>query len=241
MPMGKKKNLAPGAAAKSAAVRVLVADDDALTREAVAAMLKDQGRIEIVGEAADGDQAIQRARGLMPDILLLDLNMPRKPGMDALRDMGQSVPGMRTLVLTVSIEARQVLEALQLGARGILKKENARQHLQTAIRAVLAGQFWLNDEPLADVKEVIHELSEKVEKERAKANPKLEMLNPKEVQIVNYIVEGRTNKDIAETMVTSEQVVKNHLGKIFDKLGVFNRLELALYALDNHLVDRKTN
>ena len=239
MAIKKKPDSRP--AAKAGPVRVLIADDDALTREAIASMLREAPQIEIIGEAADGDEAIQRARGLMPDILLLDLNMPRKPGMEALRDVGQTIPGMRTLVLTVSIEARQVLEALQLGARGILKKENARQYLQTAIRAVLAGQFWLNDEPLADVKEVIHELSEKMEKEKAKSYPKLEMLNPKEVQIVNYIVEGRTNKDIAETMATSEQVVKNHLGKIFDKLGVFNRLELALYALDNHLVDRRVN
>jgi DNA-binding NarL/FixJ family response regulator len=99
------------------------------------------------------------------------------------------------------------------------------------------GRYWVNDRALSDVAEIIALMGGVQDLSRER--PKLSLLSAKEVQIVGYIVEGRTNKDIASTLQTSEQVVKNHLGKIFDKLGVFNRLELALYAIDNHMVERR--
>jgi two-component system nitrate/nitrite response regulator NarL len=219
-------------------VRILLADDDPLVRAAVGVLLSQQPDFEIVAEAHDGEHTISQAKAHKPEVLLLDLNMPRKAGLETLRDLGDSIPNMKTVVLTLGIEKRQVLEALQLGARGIVLKENAREALVQAIRTVGEGSYWLDKRPVADIRHVIHELSAQVKPTPAK-NPKLALLNEREVKIVNYIVEGRTNKDIAQSIETSEQVVKNHLGKIFDKLGVFNRLELALYALDNQLVERR--
>jgi two-component system nitrate/nitrite response regulator NarL len=223
------------ATAKARAAKVLIADDDPLVRAAVTTLLFAES-YHLAGEATDGAEAIEMARSLRPELLLLDLNMPKKPGLEALRDLTASIPGMKAIVLTVAIEKRQVLEALQLGARGIVLKSAARNVLPSAIQAVLNGKYWVNDHPVKDVQSIIRDLAAQVKADGPQS--KKNLLSPKEQQIVGYIVEGRTNKDIASSLQTSEQVVKNHLGKIFDKLGVFNRLELALYALDNHLVER---
>ncbi|MBI2681833.1 MAG: response regulator transcription factor [Acidobacteriales bacterium] len=225
------------AASRSRVLRILVADDDPLVRAAVGVLLT-SGPYQLIGEATDGAETIQLVQRLKPDVLLLDLNMPKKAGLEALREIGDKLAGMRTIVLTVGIEKRQVLEALQLGARGIVLKSAARTLLTACLKAVQAGKYWVNNEPVADVKHIVHDLAVAVERERPETSPKLKLLSPKEAQIVRLIVEGRTNKDIAGELNTSEQVVKNHLGKIFDKLGVFNRLELALYALDNRLAER---
>ena len=224
-------------AVERAPVRVLVADDDPLVRAAVGALLSPNGDYEMVGEATDGDETIAQADRLRPEILLLDLNMPRKPGLDALREMGDRIAGMKTIVLTVAIEKKQILEVLQLGARGIVLKSEARNVLADSIRAVIEGYYWVDNQPVLDVKHILEDLMTVPVPESDRA-VKRHLLSAKEMQIVSYIVEGRTNRDIATSMQTSEQVVKNHLGKIFDKLGVFNRLELALYALDHRIAQR---
>ena len=225
------------AASRARVLRILVADDDPLVRAAVSVLLA-SGPYHLIGEATDGAETINLVQKLKPDVLLLDLNMPKKAGLEALREIGDKLAGMKTVVLTVAIEKRQVLEALQLGARGIVLKSAARTVLTDCLRAVHAGKYWVNNQPVADVQHILEDLAVAVERERPEPSPKLKLLSPKEAQIVRFIVEGRTNKDIAGELNTSEQVVKNHLGKIFDKLGVFNRLELALYALDNRMADR---
>jgi two-component system, NarL family, nitrate/nitrite response regulator NarL len=219
-------------------IKVLVADDDPLVRAAVTLLLDSKHGYHLVGEAMDGFEAVSQARRLQPDILLLDLNMPKKAGLEALRELVDEQPATKTILLTLAIERRQILEALQLGARGIVMKAAARSVLADSVATVMAGKYWIKDQPHDDVQQVIQELSMSVTPGRPESAPKLGLLNQKEIQIVTFIVEGRTNRDIASTMQTSEQVVKNHLGKIFDKLGVFNRLELALYALDNRIVER---
>lgn len=217
----------------------MLADDDPLARSAIQALLAEHPEFRIAGEAEDGQKTVEQARRVQPDILLLDLNMPHKAGLEALRDLGDSLPGMRSIVLTVSIAKMQVLEALQLGARGIVMKSQAMRVLAKAIEAVRNNQYWLDDRAVPGVQHIIRDLQAQVRPSAQQISKRL-LLNERELIIVSCIVEGRTNKDIAQAIATSEQVVKNHLGKIFDKLGVFNRLELALYALDNNLVERKS-
>jgi len=221
--------------AESNPIRILIADDDPLVRNALSTMLSQHHEMKVEGEASNGQETMERARELRPDLLLLDLSMPKKAGMEALREMGDSIPNMHTVVVTVAIQKRQIVEALQLGAKGIVMKEAARDVLPAAIKTVLKGKYWVDRREVEDVRQLIKELSSEAEP----ASSKRDLLNSREQQILDYIVEGCTNREIARLMETSEQVVKNHLGKIFDKLGVFNRLELALYALDNRMVERK--
>jgi two-component system, NarL family, nitrate/nitrite response regulator NarL len=224
-------------AAKADVIQIIIADDDPLVRAAIGTLLANGAAYQLIAEANDGDEAISLVRKLRPHVLLLDLNMPRKHGLETLRGLSDELPEMRTIVLTLAIDKRQIVEALQLGAKGVVLKADARTLLLPSIQAVLRGQYWVKDREIEDVKDIIQEIG-RFDGARS-GQAKLGLLSPKEAQIVAYIVEGRTNKDIASTLQTSEQVVKNHLGKIFDKLGVFNRLELALYAIDNGMVDRR--
>jgi len=222
---------APLVADAARKLRVILADDDSLVRAAVSIICAHHNAFEILGEARNGDEAIELATRTNPDLLILDLNMPKRPGLSALNDLRAAVPKMKTILLTVSIERRQIVEALHAGARGIVLKEAAQAVLIDAVRSVLKGNFWVDRRPLQDVSQLIQELRSETKEAGIE-------LTPREKQVVEYIVEGCTNKDIARTLCTSEQVIKNYLGKIFDKLGVFNRLELALYALDHNLANR---
>lgn len=215
---------------------VLIADDDPLVRAAVGALISSHKDFDLAGEAADGEQAVQQVEKLHPDILLLDLKMPKKAGMDALKDIGNRFEKMCTVVLTLAIDDRQIVEALQLGAHGIVLKENAQKVLPDAIRAVSTGQYWVNNAAVESADAIIKKITASWPTRKTSTR---DQLSDRDNQIVRFIVEGATNKDIAKQLGTSEQVVKNHLGKIFDRLGVFNRLELALYALDNQMVERK--
>ena len=135
-------------------------------------------------------------------------------------------------MLTAAIERAQIVEALQLGARGIVLKESATQLLLKSIRSVMAGQYWVGNESVSDLVTTLRDL---MVPPREEARKKTFGLTPRELEIISAIVAGYTNKDIAEKFSISEQTVKHHLTNIFDKLGVSNRLELALFAVNHHL------
>lgn len=213
-------------------IRVLIADDHPVVRVGLRNMLVVDPQIKVVGEARDGMETLRMARELQPDILLLDLAMPNVAGMDALREMPAGGLKTRTIVLTGLIEKRQVLEALQLGARGVVLKDAIVEHLTACIHAVMQGQYWLDGRPVQNLVQVLRDLA-------AQTAPPLRKtygLTARELEVVNLITEGCTNKDIAKTFGISEETVKRHLTNIFNKLGVGNRLELALFALNHHLM-----
>jgi DNA-binding NarL/FixJ family response regulator len=190
----------------------------------------------VIGEAANGEEAVTLARQLKPDILLLDLSMPHTPGLEALRELGTAATPVRTLLLTAAIERPQILEALQLGARGVVLKESATQLLLKGIRAVMDGHYWVGHDSVSDLVKTLRDLAPSgVEDPRKKKFG----LTPRELEIVSAIVAGYNNKDIAQKFSISEQTVKHHLTNIFDKLGVSSRLELALFAVNHSLIDQK--
>jgi len=218
-------------------IRVLLADDHPVVRVGLRNMLQVDPKIQVVGEAKDGVEALEMAHKLRPDILLLDLAMPNVAGMDALREMTATSLNTRTVVLTGLIDKQQVLEALQLGARGVVLKDAIVEHLTACIHAVMQGQYWLDGHPVQNLVQVLRDLAAQT----ARPPRKTFGLTARELEVVNLITEGCTNKDIAKTFGISEETVKRHLTNIFNKLGVGNRLELALFALNHSLMPEAEN
>ncbi len=186
----------------------------------------------VVGEAADGDEAITETLDKQPDILLLDVTMPRLPGLDAMRAIVNGPSTAKILLLTSTITSQQIIEALQIGARGIVHKDALASHLQTAIRTVHTGDYWIGGRRVVNLVSALHELMQQA----AAPQHKTYGLTPRELDVVGCIVEGCSNRDIARQFSLSEETVKRHLSNIFDKTGVSTRLELALFAIAHHLV-----
>jgi two-component system, NarL family, nitrate/nitrite response regulator NarL len=219
-------------------IRVLIADDHPVVRIGLRNMLQADPNIKLVAEAKDGMEALQMVRTLHPDVLLLDLAMPKMPGIEALRELTADDGGdTRTIVLTGQIDKRQILEALQLGARGVVLKDAVVAHLSACIRAVMQGQYWLEGRPVQNLVQVLRDLTA-----QTTAPPRKTFgLTARELEVVALITEGSTNKHIAESFRISEETVKRHLTNIFNKIGVGNRLELALFALNHNLLPPSAN
>jgi two-component system, NarL family, nitrate/nitrite response regulator NarL len=220
-------------AKKSSEVRILIADDHPIFRDGLRRLLQSEG-MRVVGEAPNGDEAVKLARQLSPDILLLDVAMPQKPGLEALRELAEAKTPVRTILLTAAIERSQIVEALQLGARGVVLKESATQLLLKSIQAVMRGEFWVGRESVSDLVQTLRDLMPSAGGEARKTKYGL---TPRELEIISAIVAGYSNRDIAQKFSISEQTVKHHLTNTFDKLGVSTRLELALYAVNHGLTE----
>jgi DNA-binding NarL/FixJ family response regulator len=226
---------APSRPAKSAtpAIRILLADDHPVVRIGLRNMLQADRSFEVVGECGDGDEAITQTLELLPDILLLDLYMPRLPGLEAMRAIMSGSPTVKIVLLTSTISTQQIIEALQIGARGIVLKDALADHLTSAIRAVISGDYWIGGKRVVNLVGALHELMQKA----AVPDRKTFGLTPREMEVVGCIVEGCSNRDIAKQFTLSEETVKRHLSNIFDKTGVSTRLELAMFAIAHHLVN----
>jgi DNA-binding NarL/FixJ family response regulator len=217
---------------RNGAIRILLADDHPVVRIGVRNMLKAEGNFDVVGEASDGDEAITQTLELLPDILLLDLYMPRLPGLEAMRAIMSGSPRVKILLLTSTISTQQIIEALQIGARGIVLKDALVDHLTTAIRSVVGGDYWIGGKRVVNLVGALHELMQQA----AVPERKTYGLTPRELEVVGCIVEGCSNRDVAKQFAISEETVKRHLSNIFDKTGVSTRLELALFAIAHQLV-----
>ncbi|MGH9803925.1 MAG: response regulator [Candidatus Acidiferrales bacterium] len=214
-------------------IRILIADDHGLFRDALRKLLEMEEDFEVVGAATDGAEAVRMARELKPDILLLDLAMPRLTGIEALRELATGSSPVLTILLAGAVEKRQILEALQLGARGVVLKDAATQLLLKCVRCVMAGEHWVGRDRVSDLLDTLRQMAPTGGAPPA-ASP--HGLTPREREIVAAIVAGQANKDIARSLAISEETVKHHLTSIFNKLGVSNRLELALFAVNQRLI-----
>ncbi len=215
-------------------IRIVVADDHPVVRFGVKNILTSDLGFNVVGEAEDGDVAITETLDKEPDILLLDLQMPRLPGLEAMRAIMSRSPRVKIVLLTSQITTQQVIEALQIGARGIVLKDAVSGELSEALRAVISGDYWINGQRVVNLLKALHELMQKA---AAVPEKKTYGLTPRELEVVTCIVEGCSNKDIAKQFTISEETVKRHLSNVFDKTGVSTRLELALFAIAHKLVD----
>jgi len=216
-----------------APIRVVVADDHPVVRFGVKTMLETEPGFEVVGEAEDGDVAITETLERDPDILLLDVMMPRLPGLEALRAIMEKSARAKIILLTSTITTQQIIEALQIGAQGIVLKDAAASDLSKSMRAVLSGDYWIGGERVVNLVSALNVLMNQA---AAMPDKKTYGLTPRELEVVTCIVEGCSNKDVAKQFAISEETVKRHLSNIFDKTGVSTRLELALFAIAHKLV-----
>jgi DNA-binding NarL/FixJ family response regulator len=212
----------------------MLADDHPIFRDGLRRLLEAEPDLKVIGEACDGAEAVKMARQLKPDILLLDLAMPRMPGLEALREMssGPTNNSVRVILLTAAAEKKQIVEALQLGARGVVLKDSATQLLLKSIHTVMSGEYWVGRESVSNLVQYLRNLVQSFGEE---SKQKKFGLTPRELEIVSAVVAGYANKEIAEYFKISEDTVKHHLSNIFDKLGVSTRLELALFAVNQAL------
>jgi DNA-binding NarL/FixJ family response regulator len=223
----------------SQSISILIADDHPIFRDGLRRLLESERGFKVVGEACDGIEAVDFVRKLKPEILLLDLAMPRRHGLEALREISNSQSGpVRVILLTAAAEREQIVDALQLGARGVVLKDCGTEILMRSIRSVLAGEYWVGREPVSNLLQYLRGLmdsSTKISRQKRFG------LTPRELDIVSAVVAGYANKEIAEHFKISEDTVKHHLSNIFDKTGVSTRLELALFAVNQALPFKPLN
>jgi len=212
-------------------VRIVIADDHPIFREGLIKLLETKPDLLVVGAAADGEDAMKLVAELEPDMLLLDLAMPRMAGLVALRELRDGPTRTRIILVTAAVDRTEIITALQLGAQGVVLKESASELLFKSIRAVMAGDYWVGRKRVADLATTLRDLTAS----HPRPSRKQFGLTPRELEIIGVILGGYSNSDIAAKVEISEKTVKHHLTNIFDKLGVSNRLELALFALHHNL------
>jgi two-component system nitrate/nitrite response regulator NarL len=217
-------------------VRVLIADDHPLFREALRELIETDRDFRVVGEANDGREAIRMVGDMGPDILLLDLLMPVKAGLETLQELSTMSHTTRTLLLAAEVGDSDVVEALRFGARGVVMKQSASEMLFKSMRTVMAGQYWVGRECIGDV---IDKMRERASAPGPEPRRPTFGLTPRELEIVSTVVNGYANGEIAQKFEISVKTVKHHLTNIFDKLGVSNRLELALFAVHHRVEQAK--
>jgi two-component system, NarL family, response regulator LiaR len=204
-------------------IRILIADDHAIVREGLRALIATEPGLELVAEASDGVEAVEKVRTLKPDIILLDMMMPRKDGLDAIHDIIAENPDARILVLTSFAEDEKVFPAIKAGALGYLLKDSSPQDLLQAIRTVHRGEASLHP---AIARKLMRELNQP-----PSLPPTTDPLTEREVEVLKQVAQGLSNDEIAEKLVVSERTVRTHVSHILDKLHLANRTQLALYAV----------
>lgn len=217
---------------KTSAVRVLIADDQPIFRHGLRKLLETDPGLRVVGEAADGGDVVPLARALLPDVLLLDFTMRGTGGLDAVRELSTLFPPVHTLLLTAAAGKDDIIEALQIGAHGVILKLSATDLLLESIHTLMAGHYWIGRESVADLVETLRQATAAIERH---GRPRKFGLTDRELEVISKVVAGYANKEIAQEFSISDKTVKHHLTNIFDKLGVSSRLELALFAIHHGL------
>ena len=213
-------------------IRIFLAVHSGLFREGLKTLLEEQPGFFVVGEAIDGKEVLRLAEPAKPDLLLMEFDLPVTSSIEVLRSLQPSNQKIRTVLLVADIKKGQASEAFNAGARGIVLKESAANSLFKCISAVMEGQYWIPGKGISDSLPLPEDDSKASE---ITTPPAKFGLTKREMQILALVVAGRTNREIAKRISISEQTVKHHVTNIFDKVGVYNRLELALFAIHHGL------
>ena len=213
--------------------RIVLADRQDMFREVLRSLLEAEPDFTVIGDTGDGERLLQLVAKLKPDVLLLDLRLHKRSGIDVLREMSACQSRTRCIVLTDAIELGEIVQVLVWGAYGLVRKEASTHLLFKSIRSVMAGEYWISHDGVVELVRNVRSLAALVERS---TQLQAHSLSPQQLQIVKAIVAGCSNREIAEDLSVSERTVKYHLTRIFHKLGVSGRMQLARYSLKNKVV-----
>lgn len=210
------------------AVKVMIADDHSMIREGLKQLLELEGDFQVIAEACDGVDCMEKLDTILPDILLLDINMPKMNGLEVLKKMKDKKVRVKVLVLTVHNEVEYLLKAVDIGVNGYLLKDSESSELKKAILSVVNGDDYIQPSliPLLNSKMI----------DRDKDSIKIEQLTKREMEVLKLLAFGMYNKEVAESLEISERTVKNHVSNIFKKIGVTDRTQAAVFAIRNNLI-----
>ena len=217
-------------------LRVIIVDDHALFRRGLEMVLENEKDIEVVGEATDGQQAVDKTSELMPDVVLMDVRMPRRSGIEATQRIKELMPHVKIVVLTNSDEEADLYEAIKAGASGYLLKEISSEEVADAIRSVVQGHSRISPAMASKLLTEFQAMSKRTDDRQPLAPPKL---TERELQILRLVAKGLGNRDIAQQLFISENTVKNHIRNILEKLQLHSRMEAVIYAVREKLFDIK--
>jgi DNA-binding NarL/FixJ family response regulator len=233
----------PGATARAADVeqgpepiRVLIVDDHALFRRGLEMVLAEEDDIDLVGEASDGAEAVEKAGEALPDVVLMDIRMPRSSGIEACRAMKEVAPSTKIVMLTISDEEEDLFEAIRAGASGYLLKDIPYDEVADVVRAVHGGQSLINPSMAAKLLTEFAALAKRDESEQAEQVP-APRLTEREIEVLKLVARGMNNRDIAKELFISENTVKNHVRNILEKLQIHSRMEAVMIAVRENLIE----
>ncbi len=215
-------------------IRVLVVDDHALFRRGLQMVLEQEPDIDVVGEASDGAEAVHKAADTLPDIVLMDVRMPRRGGIDACTAIHETVPSARIIMLTISDEEADLYDAIKAGAMGYLLKEISIEEVASAIRAVHGGQSLISPSMASKLLNEFASIIKRTDDRQQVPTPRL---TDREMEVLKLVAKGLNNRDIAKELFISENTVKNHIRNILEKLQLHSRMEAVVYAVREKLLE----
>jgi DNA-binding NarL/FixJ family response regulator len=217
-------------------IRALIVDDHALFRRGLEMVLAAEDDIELVGEASDGAEAVQKAGESLPDVVLMDIRMPKSSGIEACRAMKEVAPSSKIVMLTISDEEEDLFEAIRAGASGYLLKDIPLDEVADVVRAVHGGQSLINPSMAAKLLTEFAALNKRDQEEPAEQVP-APKLTDREMQVLKLVAKGMNNRDIAKELFISENTVKNHVRNILEKLQIHSRMEAVMIAVREKLIE----
>jgi len=226
----------PAEKAGGDALKILIVDDHALFRRGIQMVLEQEDGIEVVGEATDGQEAVEKAEELMPDVVLMDVRMPKRSGIEATSAIREAIPHAKILMLTVSDEEEDLYEAIKAGASGYLLKEISTEDVADAIRSVWTGQSRISPAMASKLLNEFQAMSRRAEERESVHSPRL---TDREMEVLRLVAKGMNNRDIAKELFISENTVKNHVRNILEKLQLHSRMEAVVYAVREKLLEIK--
>ncbi len=209
-------------------IKVMLADDHLLMREGIRKLLEFDGKIKVIDEAGDGEECLEKIKKSMPEVLLLDINMPKKNGLEVLKTIREEKINVKVLILTVYNEIEYLLKAVDIGTDGYILKDSESAELKKAINIVMKGESYIQPKliPMLNNRLVSRDID----------TDKIDSLTEREKEVLIYVANGMFNKEIATVLNISERTVKNHISSIFKKIDVSDRTQAAVFAIKNNLI-----